>query len=173
LTVNYEQILLKKESNHKLLHKTHALYKEQHGPLSPDQQRQMELIDRVKTDAMIHSANKCHPLCMGEIDFSPDINQVKGQQLVWQMIVNYWSGIKESSAKICRVAKAVGIIGNPLHDSITLREAQHSFKVADDKYKEIKPNTPMMREDFLRERARDESFPATARKRAKLQLSHE
>jgi hypothetical protein len=45
--------------------------------------------------------------------------------------------------------------------------------VADDKYKEIKPNTPMMREDFLRERARDESFPATARKRAKLQLSHE
>jgi hypothetical protein len=80
----------------------------------------METIDRVKTDAMIHSAKNCRPLCMGEIDFSLDINKVKGQRLVWHMIVNYRSGIKESSEKIRRIAKAVGIVGNPLHDSITL-----------------------------------------------------
>jgi hypothetical protein len=38
---------------------------------------------------------------------------VEGQRLVWQMIINYQSCIKESSDKICQVAKAVGIVGNP------------------------------------------------------------
>ena len=82
-------------------------------------------------------------------------------------------GKKESSEKICRVAKAVGIVGNPLHDSITLREAQRSYKAADAKYREMKPHAPMMREEFLRERTKDTSLPEIARKRAKQQLGHE
>jgi hypothetical protein len=45
LTVDYKQILLKQEAQHKLIHKTHALYKGQHGPLSLHQQWRLELID--------------------------------------------------------------------------------------------------------------------------------
>jgi hypothetical protein len=62
------------------------------------------------------------------------------------------------------VAKAVGIIGNPLHDSITLQEAQCSLKAVNAKYREMKPNAPMMQEDFLREQSRDKSLPAIARR---------
>jgi hypothetical protein len=79
-------------------------------------------------------------------------------------------GEKKSSEKIRRVAKAVGIVGNPLHDSIMLREAQRSYKAADAKYREMKPHAPMMREEFLRERTKDTSLPEIARKRAKQQL---
>jgi hypothetical protein len=110
---------------------------------------------------------------MGGVDFSLNINEVRGQCFVWQMIINYRSGKKESSEKIRRVAKAVSIVGNPLHDSIMLREAQRSYKAADAKYREMKPHAPMMREEFSRERIKDTSLPKIAGKRTKQQLGHE
>jgi hypothetical protein len=58
----------------------------------------------------------------------------------------------------------VGIIDNPLHDSITLQEGQHSLKAVNAKHREMKLNAPMMQEDFLREQSRDNSLPAIARK---------
>jgi hypothetical protein len=60
----------------------------------------MESIDRVKTDSMINAAKRCHKYNMGEIDFSPTINEVRGQKYMCQMIVNYWRGHKVSSEKI-------------------------------------------------------------------------
>jgi hypothetical protein len=83
-TVNYERIFLKQEVQHKLLQKSHNLYKEQQGPLSPGQQQRLESIDRVKTESMIHAEKKSHRLCMGEVDFSLNINEVRGQCFVWQ-----------------------------------------------------------------------------------------
>jgi hypothetical protein len=35
-------------------------------------------------------------------------------------------------------------MGNPLHTSITLREAQQSVEAADDEYRRSKVNAPMM-----------------------------
>jgi hypothetical protein len=147
--VNYKRIFLKQEAQHKLLQKSHDLYKEQQGPLSPGQQEWLEMIDRVKTESMIHAEKKSRHLCMGEVDFSLNINEVRGQCFVWQMIINYRLGKKESSEKICRVTKAVRIVGNPLHDSIMLREAQCSYKATDAKYREMKLHAPMMREEFF------------------------
>jgi hypothetical protein len=122
---------------------------------------------------MIHTEKKSRRLCMGEVDFSLNINEMRGQCFVWQMIVNYRLGKKESSEKIRRVTKAFGIVGNPLHDSIMLQEAQRSYKAADTKYREMKAHASMMREEFLRERTKDTSLPEIARKRAKQQLGHE
>jgi hypothetical protein len=89
------------KAQHKLLQKSHNLYKEQQGPLSPGQQHWLVTLDRVKNESMIHAEKTSRHLCMGEVDFSLNINEVRGQCFVWQMIINYQSGKKESSEKIC------------------------------------------------------------------------
>jgi hypothetical protein len=38
--------------------KSHNLYKDTNGPLTQEQQAQFELIDRVKTEGMIHAEKK-------------------------------------------------------------------------------------------------------------------
>jgi hypothetical protein len=97
----------------------------------------MELIDRVKLESMTQAEAKWSKFFMGEIDFLEDLNMIKGRKLCWQMIVRKWSREKECSKKICRLAKVVGIVGNPLHMSIMLREAKRSFKAADEEYHEL------------------------------------
>jgi hypothetical protein len=49
-----------------------------------------------------------------------------------------------SSNYIQQIAKGVGIVGNPLHTSITLREAKHSLKAADEQYCQLKLKALMM-----------------------------
>jgi hypothetical protein len=46
------------------------------------------------------------------------------------------------------VAKAVGIVGNPLQTTVTLREAKRSFKAADEEYQMLKLRAPMKCEEF-------------------------
>jgi hypothetical protein len=58
--------------------KLHSIYKETNGSLSPEQQKQMEAIDRVKSEAMVHAEAKCSNFCMGEVEFSADVNEAKG-----------------------------------------------------------------------------------------------
>jgi hypothetical protein len=61
------------------------------------------------------------------------------------MIVRKQRGKHVSSKKICRVAKAVGIVGNPLQTNVTLRDAKPSFRAADEEYRLLKLRAPMMR----------------------------
>jgi hypothetical protein len=57
----------------------------------------METIDRVKLEAMIHAEANCDKFCMGEVDFSADVNMAKGLKFCWQLIVRKRSGKKVSS----------------------------------------------------------------------------
>jgi hypothetical protein len=153
--------------------KSHNLYKDTDGPLTQEQQAQFESIDRVKTEGMIYAEKKCQSLCMGEVDFNPDVNIAKGRRYVGQMIIRKRRGKHVSSKMIRRVAKAVGIVGNPLQTNATLRDAKCSFKAADEEYRLLKLRAPMKREEFLRDRPRDEALPTAVRKRAKQALGHE
>jgi hypothetical protein len=74
-------------AQHKLIPKLHSIYKATNGSLSPEQQKQMESIDRVKSEAMVHAEVKCSNFCMGEVEFSADVNEAKGQKFCWQLIV--------------------------------------------------------------------------------------
>jgi hypothetical protein len=89
------------------------------------------------------------------------------------MIVRKWRGKHVSLKKIRRVAKAVGIVGNPLQTNVTLRYAKCSFKAADEEYQLLKLRTPMKRVEFLHDRARDEALTTAVRKHAKQALGHE
>jgi hypothetical protein len=153
--------------------KSHNLYKDTDGPLTQEQQAQFKSIDRVKTEGMIHAEKKCQSLCMGEVDFSPDVNIPKGQRYIWQMIAHKWRGKHVSSKKIHRVAKAVGIVGNLLQTNVTLQDAKCSFKAADEEYRLLKLRAPMKREEFLRDQARDEALTTAVQKHAKQALGYE
>jgi hypothetical protein len=88
LMVEYSRILTLYEAQHELLLKSHNFYWETQGPLTQEQQDQFEFIKRVKSEGMVHAAEKkCCPLKMGEVDFSPNVNTAKGQHFMWQMIV--------------------------------------------------------------------------------------
>jgi hypothetical protein len=63
-------------------------------------------------------------------------------------------------------------VGNPLHTSITLREARRSLKAADEQYHQLKWNAPMMRQDFLWEWMRDNTLMEKMRSHAKQCLRH-
>jgi hypothetical protein len=127
----------------------------------------METIDRAKLEAMIHAEANCDKFCMGKVNFSADVNTAKGLKFCWQLIVRKLSGKKLSSKYIRRVAKGVGIVGNPLHTSITLREAKRSLKAADEEYRRLKVNAPMMRQDFLRDQMQDDTLSEKAQTHAK------
>jgi hypothetical protein len=143
------------------------------GSLSPEQQKQMESIDRVKSEAMVHAEAKCSNFCMGEVEFLADVNEAKGQKFCWQLIVRKRSGEKVSSDFIRQIAKGVGIVGNPLHTSITLKEAKRGLKAADEQYRQLKLKAPMMRQDILWERTRDNTLTEKMRTHAKQCLKHE
>jgi hypothetical protein len=174
--VEYVRKLSTYVSQHKLLSKSHNLYKDTNSPLTQEQQAQFESIDCVshcvKTEGMIHAEKKCQLLCMGEVDFSPDVNTAKGQHYVWQMIVHKWREKQVSWKKICCMAKAVGIIGNPLQTMVTLRDAKHSFKAADEEYQLFKLRAPMKCEEFLCDCAQDEALTTKVWKHAKQALGH-
>jgi hypothetical protein len=76
--VEYSRILTSYEAQHKLLFKSHNLYWETNGPLTQEQQDQFESSDRVKSEGLVHAEKKCHPLTMGEVNFSPNVNMAKG-----------------------------------------------------------------------------------------------
>jgi hypothetical protein len=172
-TTKYTKILTAQVAQHKLIPKLHSIYKATNGSLSPEQQKQMESIDRVKSEAMVHAEAKCSNFCMGEVEFSANVNQAKGRKFCWQLIVRKRSGEKVSSDYIRWIAKGVGIVGNPLHTSITLKEAKCSLKAADEQYRQLKLKAPMMRQEFLRERIRDNTLTEKTRTHAKQCLKHE
>jgi hypothetical protein len=159
--------------SHQIIPKLHRIYKESNGSLSLEQQKQMETIDRVKSEAMIHAEANCDKFCMGEVDFSADVNMAKGLKFCWQLIVRKRLGKKVSSKYIRQVAKGVGIVGNPLHTSITLQEAKQSLKAADEEYRRLKVNAPMMQQDFLRDRMQDDTLSKKGRTHAKQCLKKE
>jgi hypothetical protein len=119
---------------------------------------------------MIHAEKKCRPV---KWTFAPMSTQLKGRRFVWQMIIRKRQGNCVSSRKIRCIAKAVGIVGNPLGNTVTLREAKRCFKVADKEYQQLKLQAPMKREKFLWDRSRDGALTLAVRKRAKQALAHE
>jgi hypothetical protein len=86
-TQEYTKMLTKHVVSHRIIPKLHQLYKESNGSLSLEQQKQMETIERVKSEAMIHAEANCDKFCMGEVDFSADVNTAKGLKFCWQLIV--------------------------------------------------------------------------------------
>ena len=102
----YDELLKAHCSRHKVLPKLYAIHQTYEGSLTLAQQNTMEAIDRVKTEAMIYAEKNCRSLCMGEVDYSPDVNKARGLRYVWQLVVKHLSGQNVKPDKIRKVAVA-------------------------------------------------------------------
>ena len=130
----------------------HSIYKSCNHVLSPNQQIQMNSINKVKRELMVNAEFCYRKLCMGEIDFSPDFQMAWSCWYCWSMVIHKCSGKKVSSRKIKTLAQVVGI-EKPL--SITLRQACKHWKVGDKAYRVLKKHAPILRQDFLHDWMRD------------------
>ena len=126
---------------HKIIEKLHSVYKSCDHSLSPQQQDQMNKIDKVKQELMLNAEWHCHKLCMGEINYLPDFQTARGCHYCWNMVIHKQLGKTVSSRKIKTLAWAVGI-EKPL--SVTLQQACRHWKAADEAYQALKKCAPML-----------------------------
>ena len=122
-----------------------------HGMLSDLDRLVLDSLDRTKTDVMTASEKRCRKLRMGEIDFSPQVSQLKQTRDTWALIVRRPRGKRVSSSLIKRRAKSSGI-RRPL--SRTLMEAEQEYKQAVKSWEAVKPQAPLLRREFLKEVAK-------------------
>ena len=135
----YKRQLSQSVTAHRVLDKLHSIYKSCNHTLSPDQQIQMDNIDKVKQELMVNAEFHCQKWCMGKIDFLPDFQMAQSCQYCWSMVIHKHLGKKVSSWKIKILAQVVGI-EKPL--SITLWQAHKHWRVADDAYQILKETHP-------------------------------
>jgi hypothetical protein len=69
-----------------MLPKLHALYSTQEGNFTPAQQQQLETLDRIQTEGMLHAEKKCWKLAMVNVDFSPEVDLAKKRRWLWQQV---------------------------------------------------------------------------------------
>ena len=82
-----------------------ALYASSTTKLSPTQVTEIESIDRVRKEGMLHALAKCRKLSMGKVDWSPEFSAVQQQMILWQMVVHFKWGRKIQVGRIWQKAK--------------------------------------------------------------------
>ena len=163
----YQKLLGKHFSQHNLLARLHDVYRSATGYLTPDQQAEMERLDKIRTEGMLYAEKRCRKLAMGHVDFSPEINDARKKRDFWRLVLRQRSGRRVCSRLIRRKAHACGITC-PL--SISRSQARKNFVKADARYRSLKPKAPDTREAWLVKRTRDPTLDDDAQKRASRML---
>jgi len=102
---------------------------------------------------------------MGEVDWSPGVQEARDKLEVWNMVVRLHQGRKINPSRICRAARRVGIV-SPL--GCTLGEAIQYRCMTRQAYEKIKPNARALWKDYLYDKAfkQQEKVSASERKQA-------
>ena len=155
---------------HSVLPKLHEIYRTAGTSLHPWQQAALNGLDTVRKEGMIFAEKRCRKLCMGEVDFSPQLSQARRQRDVWRLVRKLRSGRKVSSSLIKRKAQQCGIT-RPL--SVTLKQAEAHLAKANKRYRDLKPRAPELRLQFLQEQARDPTVSEAAQQAARRMMKEE
>jgi hypothetical protein len=70
-----------------MLPKLHWLYVARNHAFMPAQCQQLEVLDRVPVEGMLHAEKKCCKLSMGNVDYSPEVDLAKKRCWLWQQVV--------------------------------------------------------------------------------------
>jgi hypothetical protein len=159
-------------TRHSVLSKLHHLYSTRDGNFTLDERAQLESLDRVRAEGMIHAEKRCRKLAMGNVDYSPEVDLAKKKRGLWKEVVKKREGRPVSAAMIKRKARQCGI-QCPL--SVTLAQAKERFRAADKEYHLMKRHAPAYRYEFLCERAANKSGDVSeaAQKAARRLLTQE
>ena len=142
----YRKLLKQHFVRHRLLPRLHMLYRHSGLPLSLPQQQELETIDRLKSDGMRYAEKHCRTLAMGQVDFSPPLDEARDLKNLWLAVVRKRQGKTASTTYIRRVARRLNILC-PL--SVTLEQAQLKSREAQAHYLQLKPQATKLRCDWL------------------------
>lgn len=169
-TQKYLKIARRLLRRQKILPRLQKIYRNAQQGLSTEQRKKLDAIDKEKTEILRHAERKCRQLCMGDIDFSPELERCRKLCKLWQMVWKRKSGRKVSASSIRAIARTLKI-RTPLSCSLT--EAEQRWKQAGCDYDLLKPHGGTLRTDWLRTRKEDTTLTEDQRKRAAAQLRGE
>jgi hypothetical protein len=130
-------------SHHNILQKLQKLYV--HGQVD---QATMESIDQILTDGMRAAEYHCRKLCMGCVEFSPELNKLGKIWELWKIVCRYKLGANINRGRIKRMARALEITA-PLSESYD--SACYKRTEARILYVDRKPDAADLRLAFLSE----------------------
>jgi len=136
--------------NHKLLRRSKECQKNISYPISGLQAAELNKIDRLRRDGMLHAEKKCRKLHMGNVEFSDEVNKRGKIMSLWKLVIRLKEGRIISRSKIKRMAKSCGIT-RPLSTSI--EEAKTNYSKAKKGYIKCKPYAQELREIYLEGKA--------------------
>ena len=131
---------------HKILKRCKLAKSKISYPISHMSATELNKIDRLRKEGMLHAERKCRKLHMGAVDFSEEVNKKGKEMYLWKLVIKLKNGKKISRSKIKRTAKSCGI-KSPL--SFSLREATIWYRAAKQEYYKRKPYSQELREIFL------------------------
>jgi len=101
----YNSALERLFTEHKLVQKLHNVYAMSMTALSPAQERRMDSLEKLREEGMLHAESKCRRLSMGEVDWSPGVQEAKDKLEVWNMVVCFQQGRNINPGRIRRAAR--------------------------------------------------------------------
>ena len=113
--------------NHKLLRRSKECQKNTSYPISGSQAAELNKIDRLRRDGMLHAEKKCRKLHMGNVEFSDEVNKRGKIMSLWKLVIRLKEGRIISRSKIKRMAKSCGITCSL---SISVEEAKTNYSKA-------------------------------------------
>ena len=135
---------------HNLLERLNNIRKKTNGEPTNEMIKEIEEIDRIRTEILLKSERKCRKINNGTIAYSPEDVQKYGQLIrFWGLVLKKKQKRRISSRLLQRMAKRIGItefMKNSPEDIIEFR------KQAWKKYKNNKRTARERRREFLRRR---------------------
>jgi hypothetical protein len=143
----YESFILK----HNLIQHTEHLANQMKHPPTQHQQKEYNTIDNLHCQGVRHAERRCRKLRMGQVGFSPEIQQARQTIYVWSLLKKRSLNLKVSSRLLQRSLKKAKIHHN-------LRQMGQAFidehlHAAFKHYYSIKGSHPQLRQTHLENRA--------------------
>jgi hypothetical protein len=160
---SYNGHLEKFFTQHKILLRLHHIVAGLGHILSPEKREQLASLDLLRASGMRYAEKRCRKLCMGAVEFSPEVNRAYDLLQLWRMVTDRKEGKKRSSRKIRRLAKK-GNVQKPL--SCSLEQARMRLTQAKAHYRSYKKTASIHRARFLHDRKDDPDLTDLERRSA-------
>jgi len=135
-------------------------------------QTAMEKFNYLEAEGMHYVEKRCQHLCVGEVQFSPELNMWWQCQDLWLFALKRKQGWKIKATTIKKLAQQCQVLLHPL--SVSEVEAKQHYICTRDKYYELKPQHDLLCQDFLSSWLNDPSLFNQQQAIAKLvQLKHQ
>lgn len=127
-----------------------------HLPFTATQAKEYEVLDKLQVDAFAYANKRCRKLRMGETHYSPKEIQIEGRRAhLCTLILRKRAGCLVSSKTINRIGKVCGI-REPM--KMTNSEAKTLRAESWKKYNDLKPNSRVIRDEWMARKIDDEQI---------------